>query len=343
MVGEIMPRIIRSILVSLSLGSILSNAYAFGWNDLWFNPDQQGAALLKEHPESAARLFNNPRWKGVAYFNSKNYEQATAQFGQDKTSNGFYNQGNALAYQNNYPEAIKAYEEALKLNPHNSDAQHNLDVLKKLMQQQQQQSKNSDKDSKSQQQDKKSSDNNSKDNSDKNQANQNQAQNQQNSNSKSANNSQENQANPADKQNKPDSQTQKGSQNKQSENNPSADQSRRNQETNGNNSHNQQPENMQNNQSAKSQANSSNTPLAKPSQNQQQSAKPMAAKQEQDENRQQQGVVATVGEPNKKLTLEDREVAAALAQIPDDPGGLLRNKFLRDYQNQQAQGGNNGQ
>ncbi len=27
---------------------------------------------------------------------------------------------------------------------------------------------------------------------------------------------------------------------------------------------------------------------------------------------------------------------AALAQIPDDPGGLLRNKFLRDYQLQQG-------
>ncbi len=33
--------------------------------------------------------------------------------------------------------------------------------------------------------------------------------------------------------------------------------------------------------------------------------------------------------------IENAEVKSALSQVPDDPGGLLRNKFLRDYQSGQ--------
>ena len=33
---------------------------------------------------------------------------------------------------------------------------------------------------------------------------------------------------------------------------------------------------------------------------------------------------------------QEQKINAVLSQIPDDPGGLLRNKFLRDYQNQQG-------
>jgi hypothetical protein len=44
---------------------------------------------------------------------------------------------------------------------------------------------------------------------------------------------------------------------------------------------------------------------------------------------------------NNPQNYQDQELRAALSQIPDDPGGLLRNKFLRDYQNEQQQQGGN--
>lgn len=45
----------------------------------------------------------------------------------------FYNKGNALAYQGKIEEAIKAYEQALKDDPNNQDAQFNKEYLKKQL------------------------------------------------------------------------------------------------------------------------------------------------------------------------------------------------------------------
>lgn len=339
-----MSRIIR-ILGGLSLILAVKFSYAMTWNDLWYNSNQQARKLLQQHPESAAELFSDSRWKGVAYFNSHNYQAATDSFSQDKTSDGFYNQGNSLAYQNKFPEAIKAYQEALKLNPQNQDAQHNLDLIKKLQQQQQSQAQQNQKNS--QTADDSKNKNSAENNSDKNsQSDKSPANNSGQSGQNSPNQAQKNNS----AQDGKSGEQQKGQAGNNSSGNqtnkPSAAQSQQSAQS-GNNSASPQ----KNNSANQAQPNANSSPAAADSRaskatsaTQPHGLAQQAASAKPDKNSaNSDGIVATTGNSTQKMTPEDREVAAVLSQIPDDPGGLLRNKFLRDYQNQQAQGNNNGQ
>ncbi len=85
---------------------------------------------------------------------------------------GYYNKGNALAYQGKIEEAIKAYEQALKENPKNEDAKFNKEYLEKQLpppdenQKQNQQQQNQDSN-----QEKKSDQNNQEQNQDESQKN----------------------------------------------------------------------------------------------------------------------------------------------------------------------------
>ncbi len=349
-----MSRIIHLLVGLVLFLTIEQNCYALSWNDLWYNSNQQAAKLLKQHPESAAKLFSDSRWQGVAYFNSHDYQAAAGSFATDKTSDGFYNQGNALAYQNNYPGAIKAYQEALKLNPQNQDAQYNLDLIKKLQQQQQQQSPQDQKNSQSSQ-----NQQNSQSSADS--KNKNSAGNKSDSNSspgKSPENKAgqppQNLANQAAKNNSTGTPKSGGQSAAQSGNSSSTNQGTKElaqsqPASQSGSSNGAAPQN--NNIASKSQTNPNNSPTAAGSHpgkalppNQPSSQQLQAAGNKSNNNPANTGgVVATVGNSNQKMTPEDREVAAVLSQIPDDPGGLLRNKFLRDYQNQSAQGSNNGQ
>ncbi len=69
-------------------------------------------------------------------------------------ADAYYNIGNALLKGQDYQSAIKAYIEALKLNPDDAEAKHNLSYALRMLQQQQQQQQQQNKNDK-QQQDKK--------------------------------------------------------------------------------------------------------------------------------------------------------------------------------------------
>ena len=130
-------------------------AHAFEWNSLWANSDQQGERALKAGDAAkAAQLFKKPEWRGVAEYRAGEYEKSLQSLQQVESADGYYNRGNALAKLGRLPEAINAYDEALKRNPSMQDAKENRELVKKLMQQQQQQDKKNDqgKDDQSQQQ-----------------------------------------------------------------------------------------------------------------------------------------------------------------------------------------------
>ena len=123
--------------ISAGLLAPTEQANAFEWRDLWKTRDQQGAeAYASENHDVAAALFEAPDWRGTASYRSQNYETAIAAFSAIDTADGHYNRGNALALAGNYPEAIAAYEVSITIDPENSDAIFNKEIVEKLLEQQ---------------------------------------------------------------------------------------------------------------------------------------------------------------------------------------------------------------
>ncbi|MEM6773467.1 MAG: VWA domain-containing protein [Pseudomonadota bacterium] len=132
----------RGWLYTLPLLLVLpsEDSAAFEWRDLWLRKDQQGSrALAAGDSDTAASLFQDPRWRGTAAYSGEDYELAVQSFSSDESADGWYNRGNALAGAGNYAEAIAAYEKSLELLPDQEDAVRNIETLRKLQDQQQQQ------------------------------------------------------------------------------------------------------------------------------------------------------------------------------------------------------------
>ena len=118
-------------------------AKALGWDSLWLRPDQQASqAFDAGDAQQAAKRFNDPAWKGVAHYRAGDYEGALQSLEALNDANSSYNKGNALARLGRYPEAIKAYEEALKLEPNHEDARYNRGLVQQALNHPQQHSQN---------------------------------------------------------------------------------------------------------------------------------------------------------------------------------------------------------
>jgi Ca-activated chloride channel family protein len=129
------------------------NSYALGWQDLWQTKDQQAQqAYKKQDFATAAEQFENPDWKVASQYKAGDYEKAVENL---KTVSNAYNQGNVLAKAGKLEEAIKAYEKALEINPNDSDAKFNKELVEKELDKQKQEKKQDQKkDNKQQEKDK---------------------------------------------------------------------------------------------------------------------------------------------------------------------------------------------
>ena len=122
------------------------NSYAFEWQDLWQNKDQQAQQAYKNNQfEQAANLFKNPDWKAAAHYKAGQYDKALDSLKVNQTALSAYNQGNALAQSGQLEEAVKAYEKALTLNPDDDDAKYNKALVEKELEKQKQEQKPQDK------------------------------------------------------------------------------------------------------------------------------------------------------------------------------------------------------
>lgn len=90
---------------------------------------------LQEYPESKVGQFN----LGDAYYKQQRYDEAQQAFatfaatGENalEASKAFYNLGNTLYQSGKLEESIGAYKQALRLNPTDEDARHNLELARK--------------------------------------------------------------------------------------------------------------------------------------------------------------------------------------------------------------------
>jgi Ca-activated chloride channel family protein len=113
---------------------------AFEWRDLWQRKDQQGVEHFSgENYAEAASDFRDPSWRAAANYRSQNYEQVVQDLALLDDPESHYNRGNALAHLQQYEAALAAYERTLAQVPDHADAQHNKEIVEKLLEEQQQQ------------------------------------------------------------------------------------------------------------------------------------------------------------------------------------------------------------
>ncbi len=165
------------LVMLLTLGGFPRPAMASGWNDLWQRHDQQADHALHAGDYARAQtLAEQPLQRGEAAYRAGDYAKALNAFSASDTAQGHYNSGNALAQLGRYQDAIAAYDQALAKSSGMPDALHNKQELEKLLKQQQknQQANNKGGDSKDkngQQQADKNSGGNGKDHAGQQQAN----------------------------------------------------------------------------------------------------------------------------------------------------------------------------
>ena len=127
-----------ALVTSLTLpGPAMSNDSLFGqWRfmDLWLTPDQQGRYFMRKGDyKSAAERFENITWRGIAYYRNEDFKAAVEMFSRIETVEGYFNLGNAWAHSRNYVNAMKAYNNVLKLDPEHKGAINNKKKIQEII------------------------------------------------------------------------------------------------------------------------------------------------------------------------------------------------------------------
>ena len=298
------------------------------WSDLWARPDQQAyRALQHGDAKAAAKLFKDPHWRSIAQYRAGNYAAAAAGFAHEHTPDALYNQGNALARAGKLDAAARNYRKVLQQQPANQDAQHNLKIVEDLLKRQQQHK------------------------------NKNQNKQQGKTGQSAAQNSKQDQSN-------------RQSQAKHGKQNPTGQQQSKNAKQNQTGQ--QQAKNTRQNQSGKGQSPNAKQHSARQQQAQAQNhhdtgnkqppasaanKQPAATGQKQSDRKPQTQQAQAHNQSDLGNTAQDKHAATAtremktksesaqaleqwLRRIPDDPGGLLRRKFMMQHQ-QREQADNN--
>jgi len=275
-------------------------AEAFGWDDLWLRPDQQGQrALDAGDPARAAELFRDPALQGAARYRAGDFDGAAKVLEPLPEVETLYNRGNALARAGRLDDAIAAYSEVLRQDPAHADALYNKELLEKEKEKEQQQNQQSQQDQQGEQ----------------NQAGQDQA--------SASGQSQGQKSDPQDQaQNAPPS----GGDDPGNQASPGQDgQDDRQQQDAGNEAQKEDRE----------RAEAKPSPDQKPAEPRPQEQQPGPAMQAEKKDAAAGDEKQRLAGVDDESTQPDEEQLAAeqwLRRIPDDPGGLLRRKFRYQYQ-----------
>ena len=132
--------------IFLCAGTLVSPqpAMALDWERLWQRKDQLAdRALRVGEYEQAAQLAEDPARRASALYRQGDYDGALQGFAATPGADGAYNRGNALASLGRYPEAISAYDQALELQPDMEDALVNRAAVQALLERQREQQESS--------------------------------------------------------------------------------------------------------------------------------------------------------------------------------------------------------
>ncbi len=269
-------------------------ARALSWQDLWQRPDQQAAgAFATGQYDRAQQLFQDPLWKASSLYRAGQYAEAAEALEHPESADDWYNKGTALARSGQLPQALQAYGQALELDPDHADAEANKKLVEDALRQQQPQQQKDPQHSEDQQ-----------------------AAQQQNRDDSGS------QQKTKQRQNTDPSQFQSGAQNQQ----PSSDQTQ-NQPQQDSDQNSAQPRQNRAAQAKIDQEQAAQQPeRSNPAEQQAQ-----AARSEEEQNAPPPADATAAINDNTPSDEQERAVQQWLQRIPDDPGGLLRRKFLYQY------------
>jgi Ca-activated chloride channel family protein len=137
---DLASRLAMKISRTIVFGILLAgSAQASSWSDLWYRRDQQGQhALQAGDSKGAAELFADPRRQAYAELQSGQYAAAAKRLEPFADADSQYNRGNALAKSGDLQAALNAYDGALAHADVESslrrDAQHNRDLVARQLQ-----------------------------------------------------------------------------------------------------------------------------------------------------------------------------------------------------------------
>ena len=290
------------LVVFAALEAPPASAAAGGW---WSRADQQGAwAFERSEPGAAAELFDDPAWRGVSQYKSRDFEGAveTLQGREDTLSQ--YNLGNALAQASRLEEAIAAYDQILERDPSHEDARFNRDLVQELLNQQQQDPQQEPQQESQQQQ-----------RQDEQQQQQDEQQREQQDPQQEPQQEGQQQQQQDEQQQQQDEQQQEQSQQQSSEG--------QSQEPQGQ----QQKSPPDEERDSGSMQGASDAHESEP----QESAQEVRPEPESGEGDEQERGAPPASGTAREFSERDQEVEQWLNRVPDDPGGLLREKLRRRY------------
>jgi len=131
--GWVLGRTLTALCV-LVLGGCVDHGSGSAWLDLWLTKNQQARRLFDAgRYAAAAERFEDPMWKGIAYYTAHDWKNAQAQFERLDSVAALFNLGNAHAQAREIQSAIEAYDRVLEREPTHRGARDNRDFLEEVL------------------------------------------------------------------------------------------------------------------------------------------------------------------------------------------------------------------